>query len=316
VSRPGASGAVFLLLLVVGLAAACGGAKRTTTCGNSVGLVPLTDLGKHDYQGFQGGLYPDGQNSPPPGYLALGLAEARKVQPLSPEGRSSPDGTIGFLSVGMSNALREFAAFQRLASADSRRNPQVTIVNGAQAGVDALRAARAFDPYWSVLQNRVVSSGLTPQQVQVVWLKEAEAFPSSPFPDDARHLQTELRRIVAVLFRRFPNLRLVYLSSRSYGGYARTPLNPEPYAYDSGFAVKWLIEERMATRLPLPWVGWGPYLWTDGVKGRSDGFVWTCDDVRSDGTHPSASGDLKIAKLLLDFFTSDPTTRSWFVRQS
>jgi hypothetical protein len=304
------------LLCLVAFAAGCGGANRTATCGNSVGLVPLTDLGKHDYHGFEGGLYPNGQNSPPPGYLALGLAKAREVQPLSPDGRPSPDGTIGLLSVGMSNTLLEFRAFRRLANADSRTNPRVTIVNGAQAGEDASHVSSVSDRYWSVLESRVGSSGVTPQQMQVVWLKEAEAFPSSLFPDDARRLQIDLRRIIAILRFRFPNLRLVYVSSRSYGGYARTSLNPEPYAYDSGFAVKWLVEERMATRLPLPWIGWGPYLWTDGVKGRSDGFVWTCADVRSDGTHPSASGELKIGKLLLDFFTSDPTARSWFVRQS
>ena len=40
-------------------------------------------------------------------------------------------------------------------------------------------------------------------------------------------------------------MKLAYLSSRTYGGYATTPLNPEPYAYESAFAVKWLIKQQI-----------------------------------------------------------------------
>ena len=78
---------------------------------------------------------------------------------------------------------------------------------------------------------------------------------------------------------RYPKLRLVYLSSRTYGGYAITGWNPEPAAYDSGYAVRGVIQDRISGKLKGPWVGWGPYLWTDGLAGRSDGLQWTCDDV-------------------------------------
>lgn len=54
-----------------------------------------------------------------------------------------------------------------------------------------------------------------------------------------------------------------------------------------------------------PWLGFGPYLWTDGLTPRSDGLVWTCADVQPDGTHPSLSGRVKIASLLQDFFTQN-----------
>ena len=55
-----------------------------------------------------------------------------------------------------------------------------------------------------------------------------------------------------------------------------------------------------------PWIVWGPYLWTDGLAGRSDGLVWSCDDVDKDGTHPSKSGMQKVVDLLTTFFKTTP----------
>jgi len=40
--------------------------------------------------------------------------------------------------------------------------------------------------------------------------------------------------------------------------------------------------------------------------------VWKCDDVRSDGTHPSPSGQAKVGGLLLRFFKTSSTARGWF----
>ena len=64
-----------------------------------------------------------------------------------------------------------------------------------------------------------------------------------------------------------------------------------------------------------PWIAWGPYLWADGVNGRSDGLVYTREDLESDGTHPSTSGRKKVAELLLDFFKRDSTAQGWFVKK-
>ncbi len=261
----------------------------------STGMTPLPDLGKARYNGFAGGLYPGGRVTPSAAYLKKGRAWTRLVKPVG--------GKIVLLSIGMSNTTQEFSAFKRLADADLRKNPSLVIVDGAQGGQDAPRIKDGSAQFWSVIDQRLASARAQRNQVQVAWVKEAIAGERRPFPSDARGLQADLRQIVAVLRSRFPNLRLVYLSSRTYAGYATTPLNPEPYAYQSGFAVKWLVTERIEGRLPRrPWLGWGPYLWTDGTKGRRDGFVWTCSDTAADGTHPSASGREKVGALLLSFF--------------
>ena len=113
-------------------------------------------------------------------------------------------------------------------------------------------------------------------------------------------LETHLVSILNLLHQEFPNLRIAYLSSRIYAGLATTPLNPEPYAYESAFAVRWVIRDQISGKPELncdpargevksPLVLWGPYLWADGIKPRkADGLVWTKQDLSPrDGTHPA-----------------------------
>jgi len=164
---------------------------------------------------------------------------------------------------------------------------------------------------------------VTRAQVQAVWIKQADAGPSQGFPRYAQTLQAELANIVRLLHERFPNLKLVYLSSRTYGGWARTRLNPEPYAYESGFAVKWLIEEQIKGDKDLnfdpakgdvkaPWLSWGPNLWANGTTKNADGLSYTEGDFGDDGTHPSQSGRRKVAEALLKYFKTDSTAKVWF----
>ena len=83
--------------------------------------------------------------------------------------------------------------------------------------------------------------------MQVVWIKQARANPAAlgEFPEHAEVLQDNLVDVLQQLKRRFPNLGLAYLSSRIYAGYASTPLNAEPYAYESAFSVRWLIGDQI-----------------------------------------------------------------------
>jgi hypothetical protein len=307
--------ALLLLALTAAVVATAGHSAASADCSRtSVGLTPLIDLKTGRYQGYQGGLYPAGKNAPSKAYLKQGLARVKLVKPRDASGKPAPGGKIVLLSVGMSNTTMEFSEFKREADVDPHKSADVVIVDGAQGGQDAEIVKSPAARYWSVVDQRLERAGVTRSQVQVVWLKEAIIRPTEQFPADAERLQSDLRQIVALMRERFPKLQLVYVSSRTYAGYATTPLNPEPYAYQSGFAVKWLVRERIQGKLKSrPWLAWGPYLWTDGTKGRSDGLVWTCADVRADGTHPSpTSGAQKVAALLLELFTTSSTAKSWF----
>jgi hypothetical protein len=320
--------ASFWIAVLLGAAlfgSAAPAAVRAADCSRtSVGFTPLNDLGAGGYQGEAGGLYPGGLNVPPERHRQVALDEAAGVRPLDRTGAPADGGRIVLLSVGMSNATQEFSEFMRVARDDPAMSPRMLLVDGAQGGQTAAIVRDPNARYWQVLDGRLQQAGSSREQVQIIWLKEANARPTDPFPGHARALQQDLEEIVHTAYYRFPNLKFIYLASRIYGGYASTVLNPEPYAYESAFAVRWLITQQIDGEPDLnadpaqgpvlsPVLLWGPYLWADGLEPRRDGLTWRCEDFAEDGTHPSGSGRQKVARQLLEFLKTDETARGWFL---
>ena len=282
--------------------------------GKSLGLVPLPDLKK------DGGLYGGGRNAPPKRLAAAAKKALAAIRPLDAQGNPSPAGRIALISAGMSNTSQEFLKFMQVADADPDRSPHLTLVNCAQGGRDAHSWADERSPgievVWEAVLDRIAEAGVTPAQVQVAWLKHALMDPGAigPRPAHTDALKKYCAETARLLRKRLPNLKVIYLASRIYAGYATGPLNPEPYAYESAFAVRETVLDQLSGgEIRLPVLLWGPYLWADGVKGRnSDGLAWTRADFAKDGTHPSEKGQEKVARLLLDFFKKDPANRRWF----
>ena len=176
----------------------------------------------------------------------------------------------------------------------------------------------------------------SPPLLDRLFQKEADAGPSTALPSasaDAYVLETYLGDIARAVKTRYPHAQMIFFSSRIYAGYATTTLNPEPYAYESGFAVKWLVQAQidqlrnggvvvdahagdLNDNTVAPWIAWGPYLWASGTTPRSDGLVWQQSDFGSDGTHPSTSGRTKVGTMLLNFFLTTPFTKAWFAVSS
>ena len=162
------------------------------------------------------------------------------------------------------------------------------------------------------------TGGYTEAQVQAIFIKAADKFPqcdlnhrycNAPITlPDAYQMEIYLGDIVRYLKccevnginqgrPRYPNLQQVFVTSRIYGGYANGQLyepceNPEPFAYEGGFAVQRLIVDQI-NQVALypgpvqydyagevdysvaPWIDWGPYLWASGGNPRNfDGLYW------------------------------------------
>jgi hypothetical protein len=303
-------------------------AVAAATITSSFAQTPLIDMVSPQlYNGQQGGLYFNYNNNRPPFWQNAVLTEANQVVPRDFAGNVLfKGGSIGFCSIGMSNTFQEWTAFTPLAQTSGLMDPQVVLVNGAQGGMDLVKWGTGNDPtVYPTLAARVSSAGLSNAQIQVVWVKQSLRQPAL-FGAWPMHLQTYMKEMRLVLQRlkiMFPNLRIAYVSSRIYAGWATVPLSPEPYAYEQAFAVRQLIKLQatgdptlnwLATSGPVkcPIICWGPYMWADGLNPRSDGLQWfQTDFVASDGTHPSPSGRTKVANMMLKFFAFDSTC-GWF----
>ena len=150
---------------------------------------------------------------------------------------------------------------------------------------------------------------------------------SANFPAHAKALQDDITAILQIARHHYPNLRVVYLSSRTFGGWSgRDSGSPEPYAYESGFGTRWVVQSQIKGdaamnfdsargEVKAPLVLWGPYLWAQGDSPRKlDGLTWTRNDVRPDQLHPNDAGCAKTTALLLNFFMTNEGARRWFLK--
>jgi hypothetical protein len=311
--------------------------------------IPLIDL--PSYYRNRGGLYPEGLNQLPADHDSAARARRNRIRALDVNGDESPFGKYVLLSIGMSNTTQEWCSktsgppcaawtFMGRAAADPTLNKHsLVIVNGAADGQDAPTWTSPASPnYERIKTARLAPLGLSENQVEAVWVKLDDAKPNTPLPADsagAYIFLSNLGQVLRTLRIRYPNLELVFLSSRTYAGYATagadstSDLDLEPYAYEEGFSVKWAIESQINEMRGLPanpragslnyatktapLIIWGPYLWADGATPRSDGFLWNREDFEADGLHPSQSGESKVAFALLQFFKSSIYTRCWFM---
>ena len=321
---------MFRLVLLAIAAVLLPAVSHTQNCSNSsVGLVPLDDLGTGTYQGKQGGLYPAGQNTRPTAHNDAGVQLADRVRPLDVNG--NPDdsaGRIVLLSIGMSNTMQEFGVFDSLVDMLPEKNSFLSVVNGAEAGEDIDRILAPETRYWLNVDGKLEDLGLSPLQVQVIWFKEAEAYPmldgnDTTFLGYVPALKEKFIAAMNIIRSRYPNARVCYVAGRIYGGYSLDDLNPEPFAHYTSWSVKDLIEAQINGDTALtftgpnpraPWLSWGVHLWADGLSRRNDGLTWACpDDFLDDGVHPSDTGRLKVAGMLMSFFSTDETTTGWFL---
>ncbi len=51
--------------------------------------------------------------------------------------------------------------------------------------------------------------------------------------------------ILNIARQHYPNLRVANLSSRTFGWSGRASGSPEPYAYESGFGTRWVVQSQI-----------------------------------------------------------------------
>jgi hypothetical protein len=295
---------------------------------------------------FPGFLY-DNSNLPPGDHDAAGRIAAARVQPMDAAGNVSSDGKIVVIGIGMSNWTLELctgkpgtACTPSSFMATAARIPKVNhrnlvLVNCAIPSQVAMMWLDDSYLNYTACQKTLLGLGLTEAQVQVVLYKDANPNPkhsltsatvcATDFTSDACNYERFLGQTARFLKTRYVNVQQMFVHSRIYAGYANVRLNPEPFAYEYGFATKWFVNaqiQQLRTGIvdpvagdlsfdAAPWVGWGPYLWGSGSSPRKDGTTWVPSDYGTDRTHPGPGGTAKVAHIMLLFYFGSPYS-PWF----
>lgn len=247
-----------------------------------------------------------------------------------------------------------------------RKNGDIVLVDGAKGGqVLACWDDTGYDPQpqcdsnpdnYGRVKNILEGAGFEENQVLSIWLKDSNDHPIHSLSErgtvldsqiDAFKAEKHFGNVLRSIQTHYPNIRQVFISPRIYGGFATTvgnTLNPDPFAYELGFSIKFLIQAQITqlggggtspiagdlfynvsnpSASSAPWIAWGPYLWADGSQTCPTGQVCLNSDFRytwpdnPDGskgnecTHPGNDAEQKVGKMLLDYMKASPYT-AWF----
>ncbi len=222
-------------------------------------------------------------------------------------------GIIGVVCIGMSNANEECERFRQLVNGPwaLQRNSAVRVVNCA-VGSHAIERwiDTVFDAtLWDACKNTALAAaGVAEDQVLVLYHKAANQFtldggatkplypsPSSDYASFMANLSLFAERVPL----EFPSAKVVFTSSRSYGGFSGSVARGEPLSYEEGHALNtWLKDHPMVGGVGY---AWGPYLWAPECATRITNGAGVCyvrEDYVADGVHPSLSGEDKVASML------------------
>lgn len=299
--------------------------------------IALIDMQGYSYKSFPGLLYPGSNDCP-----AAHVARQPQVDTSQP---------FVLLSIGFSNCKMEFCdpisqrdvsyggqigpqgcatySFIGQAWGDAILNDNLVLVNGGIGGRVATDWDSPSDPAYGFVQGWLQQAGRTEADVEVIWCKMANLDPTVGLPNanaDAFDLLGKWGDVARALKTTYPNVKQVYLATRIWSCSQGGP-SDEPFAYETGFAVKWLIEaqiEQLATGSidPIagdlglgvaPWLAWGPYMWADGGNANSQGLTWSPSELNPDCAHPAVPARTKIGTMLYDFFRTSPLTTPWFL---
>jgi hypothetical protein len=193
------------------------------------------------------------------------------------------------LALGFSNASQEFAAYQERVGTrvdrDVYRYGDYLLVNGAFGNMttDQWTVPAAFDK----ARQRIPGGDET--LVRFVWFKIVHRADNRRPPGASTYVEglaEDCRQAVSIMRDRYPGLQTVFVSGRTYGGWAGGGA-AEPYAQLTWDAVDLCVAaDPVAAR--------GPFLWDP---------TWPRSYFQPrDGLHPSAAGAAAVAAILDEFF--------------
>lgn len=312
--------------------------SQLVVCENdSTGLIPLNDLGTGYFEGKQGGLFPGGTNAEDPlsQHYKKGKNFAKNLKPLDSLGNINYDGGVilmaGFGPSVPGHMLDHFVPIVRDTTDDVYKTNICFDAINMGAGGKGLDYAIGADStkYWNQMLKKIEDKGYTAEQLQVGWMYFNDKYDSTgtmSFPETPERIADDLTFYLNELMERFPNIKIMFVSGRHYGGFADSTLEQypaisEPSSYWNNFAVKWLVERQITNasadlkyfgaNIKAPFITWGPYYWADGnIPRATDGRLYQCSDFSAtDGFHLTDSTYERDADYLMRHIYESPFSK-------
>lgn len=288
----------------------------------STSFIPIADLQYQTFEGYMGGKYPNGSNKIPYMHYKKGMQLSSEIGLINIDSKEEVQQSKPvFLVLGFSTAAMTGRYFRAMI-AILQKNKSFQVIIGAQGGQDLNAMIHENNHYWNGVDSALQKNNFISNNVQIIWISTGDIQSYLlPFYEQCESQINKYQIVLKKIKSLYPNCKIVFLSDRTYAGYIGSESGPqqlkEPTAYYSSWVVKWLIEKQIQnqqgfTYQDIPFIDWGPLLWTNGEKGNSNGYTWNCDDAGKGGIHPSSKGRAKEATLMYVFFKSHPYTKHLF----
>jgi len=286
-------------------------------------MVPINDLGKGTFNGFTGGLYPNGLNSPTGIYAADLYKICHHITPLDTFGNPSTNGKVLFVSLGWSTCGNNMRALENKTTGNPLTNPKLLLVTlNEGSGKGRLNdIANPNDQYWDVVASQIKKANTSFRQVQIIYLETEDSTKLITFPGRPVLVKNELESCFRIFQQKFPNVKVVYLLARTTTfGSNEHIFNTEPCPYYFGWACKWAIQDQIngvagtaykGENKVSPIITWGFYQWADSIPRTTDGFSWV-ESESSDGLHANSVGQDTLSGRFQQFLLSDKNAKGWY----
>jgi len=286
--------------------------------------IPIDDLGTGTFNGYVGGLYPNGLNYSTGQYSIDLLKTCRYMVPIDTFGNPSNKGKILYISLGWSIGGQNLRALKAKTVSNPLTNPKLLLLSFS-LGAEQARINNIMNPndsYWNYVAKVIKDSNTSFRQVQIIYLDSEDSTDNVSFPGRPLQVKRELESCFRVFKQKFPNIKLVYLLARTTTFGHQHVFNTEPCPYFFGWACKWAIEDQIngvkgteykGAHAVSPMITWGFYEWATSTPRTTDGFKWT-EDLMQDGLHANPVGRDTLATRFQNFLLTDEYSKNWYLK--
>lgn len=272
------------------------------------------------YKGQGGRLYQGNKNSPELNHKILLQQQLQLIKPVDVNGVSDSNGKVGFIFIGDSYTAGEFETLADFLKGNAQANQSLVLIDGAQSNLSVNHWDKSLFA-WDTLNKKVAEKEVSAKQVQVIWINIGFSDYSGEFEADVHKQADLLENLVKTALVKYPETKVVYLSSPRYAGLSKDENYQEPQTYEAAFAVREIIGRQEKGELVFrqgntslktePALVWGPYIWNNDTSGNSV-FGYKVENYAADGLILTVQGKQRLAVDLFDFWSTYEFSRVWF----